>query len=543
MARMRGAILALWVLAATVTAAEAPLPAQAPPLVVEPPAGTRVGAINIKALQIFNTSDPAENRALFRLANRLHYRTRESVLRAQLLFASGDLYSERLRAETERNLRELHFLREPKVRLSSVHDGVAEVEVESHDVWTLQLGPSFSRSGGKNSTGLSFEDKNLLGYGKTLIVGAASDVDRKTTTVEWRDPAVRNGRWRDDFYWSNNSDGRAWRASVWRPFYSLDTRRAYGVMLGNGSALDNRYRLGESYDSYRHALAWLDAYLGWSRGLQSGRTLRLTGGLALQHDEFRTEPGVLTLAPLPRNRRLSYPYLRVDWLRDDFRTSVNLDLIARTEDLQYGFNANLLLGATSRRLDSDRDALLVNAGASYGRRLSDQRQYFLQGTLRGRVEHGRGTDQRWSASAAWYQRTSARTLLHARVTASGGSALDLDHFYELGGDTGLRGYPLRYQLGSGLTLFKLEERLYTPWNILRLLDVGAAAFVDVGRVHGRNPLGVPQLGWLRDAGVGLRLGNSRSSLGNVIHIDIATPLDGERRIDRWQLLVSTEATF
>jgi hypothetical protein len=29
----------------------------------------------------------------------------------------------------------------------------------------------------------------------------------------------------------------------------------------------------------------------------------------------------------------------------------------------------------------------------------------------------------------------------------------------------------------------------------------------------------------------------------VFHIDIATPLDGEARINRWQLLVSTEATF
>ena len=31
----------------------------------------------------------------------------------------------------------------------------------------------------------------------------------------------------------------------------------------------------------------------------------------------------------------------------------------------------------------------------------------------------------------------------------------------LGGDTGLRGYPLRYQNGNQRALFTVEERLYT----------------------------------------------------------------------------------
>jgi len=67
-------------------------------------------------------------------------------------------------------------------------------------------------------------------------------------------------------------------------------------------------------------------------------------------------------------------------------------------------------------------------------------------------------------------------------------------------------------------------------------------FYDAGRTYGSNPVGTPQLGWLRDLGVGLRLGNNRSSLGNVIHIDLAAPLDGED-IKRLQLLVEAAATF
>jgi len=534
------ALLTLLLLtAAGRTRAAQPIPA---PAELEA-AGARIGRITIRALDIFDTSDPAENKALYRAANRWHRRTRESVLRAQLLFASGDRYSQRLLEETERNLRELRFLREPTIRVVAWHDGVVDVEVVTHDVWTLQLGPSFSRGGGHSSTGFSVEDQNLFGHGKTLSVGTSSDVDRHANVFSWYDPAVWNSRWQDQLYWSDNSDGQVWYAAAWRPFYSLDARRAYGLLFGNGSTLDKRYRLGDEFDRYRHELDWLDAYVGWSRGLESGRALRLRAGVAIQRDLFRTEAGVTTLAPVPRDRRLNYPYLRVDWIRDRFRTTTNFELIARTEDQQLGLNANLTLGAASRSFGADRSATIYAGAATYGKEFSQGRQLFLNSTLGGRLEGGAGVDQRWSFAAAWYQRTSQRTLFHAKYTVAGGSRLDLDHYYQLGGDNGLRGYPLRYQQGSGMNLFKVEERVYTPWSLWRLLDIGAAAFIDAGRVTGPNPVGAPALGWLRDAGVGLRLGNSRSSLGNVFHIDIATPLDGESRLDRWQLLVSTEATF
>jgi hypothetical protein len=43
--------------------------------------------------------------------------------------------------------------------------------------------------------------------------------------------------------------------------------------------------------------------------------------------------------------------------------------------------------------------------------------------------------------------------------------------------------------------------------------------------------------------VGLRLGNARASFAEVIHIDVATPLDGDNSISRLQFLVTTENSF
>ena len=516
--------------------------AAAPDVAALEASGARIGTITIRTRDIFDLDDPAENRALFRLANRWHRRTRDGVLRAQLLFASGDLYSQRLLDETERNLRDLRFLREPKITVTRVHDGLVDIEVLTHDVWTLQLGPSFSRSGGTNETSVSFEDKNFFGLGKTIVIGASTNVDRRSTIFEWRDPNVLGSRWRNELYWSDNSDGHVRRVQLWRPFYALDVRRSFGVLAGDAELLDTRYRLGVAYDSYRRRQQTATAYVGWSSGLRVGMTRRLTLGWSMAHDNFSGISNI-TLAAAPQNRRLNYPWLRLDWISDHFHTTQNLDLIARTEDQQFGFSGSVVLGVATRGLGSDRNATIMGGSVGYGRDIATRQQLFFSAAANARLEQGHSRDVRSTGNIAWYWRTSPRTVMHSKLTVARGSSLDLDHYYELGGDTGLRGYPLRYQQGSGLTLFKLEERAYSHWTLWHLFDIGGAAFFDAGRIHGRNPIGAPNLGWLKDAGIGLRLGNSRSSLGNVIHVDLATPLGGDKRLDRLQFLVSTEATF
>jgi hypothetical protein len=92
-------------------------------------------------------------------------------------------------------------------------------------------------------------------------------------------------------------------------------------------------------------------------------------------------------------------------------------------------------------------------------------------------------------------------------------------------------------------LFTAEERFYTDWYPFRLFHIGAAVFADAGRTWGRDVAGEEPLGWLADAGVGLRIGNARSGLGNVLHIDLAAPLVRQPGIDAVQLLVETRHSF
>jgi outer membrane translocation and assembly module TamA len=73
--------------------------------------------------------------------------------------------------------------------------------------------------------------------------------------------------------------------------------------------------------------------------------------------------------------------------------------------------------------------------------------------------------------------------------------------------------------------------------------VGGAVFFDAGRVWGNAPLAAPNLGLLKDAGFGLRFGNTRSGLGNVLHVDLAFPLEAASDISKVQFLLQTEQRF
>jgi hypothetical protein len=60
----------------------------------------------------------------------------------------------------------------------------------------------------------------------------------------------------------------------------------------------------------------------------------------------------------------------------------------------------------------------------------------------------------------------------------------------------------------------------------------------IGRTWGNNSLGRP-----KDVGFGLRLMLIRSSGRDVIHVDIAFPLDGDASIDELQFLVESKRSF
>jgi len=506
-------------------------------------AGARIGEIHVRSRDIFDTGDPAEDKLPFRWANALHVPTRPGVIERALLFKSGDLLSLTLIEETERLLRSNRYLYDVQIRPLAHHDGVVDIEVATRDTWSIDPGISAGRSGGANSSGIHLKDYNLLGSGITVGIGRSTGVDRSSNEFEFANERAFGGWTSLRYSLAQNSDGRRDAASVTRPFYALDARWAAGISVSRDNRIDALYNAGEVASEYRHRQTLAEVFGGWSAGRVDGWVRRTSIGLSLADDSYAAEPGLTAPAQLPADEKLVAPFVRYQLVEDRFEKLENRNLIGRPEFFALGLNASLQLGWAATGLGSSREALLYKGAISRGFEPAPGQTLITTATITGQVADGRIRRQRLSAAAQYYVPQGPRWLFYAAAAGDLLTHPDVGDVLPLGGDNGLRGFPLRYQSGNQRALFTVEERGYTDLYLLRLFRVGGAAFVDVGRAWGgANPNTVAP-GWLGNAGVGLRIVSTRAAFSNVLHVDLAFPIDADAAVKKVQFLVKTRASF
>jgi hemolysin activation/secretion protein len=526
------------------TRIEEPRPAGLPSDAELEAAGAIIGRIDIDTRNIFNESDARESNGLYQLANRLHIRSKRSSIKAQLLFAPGDRYSARKIAETERTLRLLNYIYDARIVPVSYADGTVDIKVITWDVWTLSPGISFGRAGGTNATNFNLQDSNFLGWGKALQVSHGSTVDRTSDTIAWTDPNVFGSRWTSTLTYADSSDGSQRSLLVTRPFYSLDAGWSTKISATSYDRSISRYNLGEIVDQFNDSETSYELSGGVSNGLIDGWTRRLTFGMRYDRNLFLPTPATATPArQLPPDRTLSYPFVGFDLLQDKYAKVGDENQIGRTEDLYFGTEVSGEVGLSRGAFGADRNAIMLAAKALRGIEMSELQQLFLTSDFSSRVEDGRARNLIADAGAKYYWRWRPDWLLYAGLSGTVTSSLDPDMQLLLGGDNGLRGYPLRYEAGTSRALLTVEQRFYTDWYPFRLARVGGAIFADVGRTWGSGVIGNSDPGLLRDVGFGLRLGNTRSGLGNVLHVDFAFPLNDIAGIQKFQFLVQTMQSF
>lgn len=541
--RILGCILALWSLGSAAEAADDFATQKVPSAHELEVAGAVIGEIVIDAQNIFDLTDPRESSGLYRLADTLHVPTRKHVIRDQLLFKPGDPYRQRSLEESERILRSARYLYDASVKPVGWHDGRVDILVTTRDVWTLNPGIAFGRHGGKNSFGFELEELNIMGTGTAISAAHKSGVDRDSDIIEFEDRHL-GGSWVSlATAYANNSDGSTQALALERPFYSLSTPWAAGLKALDDDHIGSLYDRGEIIDQFRKRARTATVFGGRSPGLVNGWTTRWTVGATYDEAQFSAAPDWSGPGLLPEDRRLIYPWIGFELVQNDFEKHENRDQIGRTEDFHLGTHLRAQVGWAGTAFGSDRDALMFDAAADYGLKPDEVSMLLLNATASGRFEYGSLANARLDAGARYYREQSPRRLFFATVVATATHELDLDDQILLGGDNGLRGYPLRYQAGTARALMTLEQRYFTDWYPFRLFRLGGAVFCDVGRTWGQSEPAGPSLGILKDVGVGLRIGNSRSGLGNIIHIDVAMPLDGDSSISNVQFLVETRQRF
>ena len=293
--------------------------------------GATIGTIRIDPQNIFDLGDPRENGTFFQVANALHIRTREEVIRGGLLFKPGERVSARLIDETERLFRTHHFFYDVTIRPVAYHDGVVDIEITTRDTWTLDVTGKVSRSGGANTTAFGIKDENFLGTATALGFTQVSDPDRHGWEFEVSYPRAFDGWTKLAYIQGHFNDGNLKTATILRPFYALDTRWAAGATGLDQDRIDSIYNAGDVASKYRHRVKSGEAFGGWSRGSIDGWTQRYSLGVTAQDDSYELAPDETAPAPFPVNHKVRGPFLRYEVVEDQFVRMRNRDQIARTE--------------------------------------------------------------------------------------------------------------------------------------------------------------------------------------------------------------------
>jgi len=509
----------------------------------KPDEGSPIGTITIRRQNVFNIDNPDEDKALYRFINRFHIMTREKVIAKQLLFKSGEPFSKQRIEETERLLRRNKYLFDADISAKQQQDGTVDITIDTRDVWTLNPELSISRAGGEGTTAFGIEENNLFGYGQRVLLTHTENVDRRSNRFEFSDRQLGQSWVSLNLRIADNSDGHSNLLSIVKPFQSLDTRWMAGGFVFDDERRSALYNLGNEVAEFRHERENYSAFTGWSGGLQDGWVKRWSVGIAYDDNQFSAVDNPVLPPAIPQDRKLVYPFIGFEFLEDRFQKSSNSNQIERAEDFYFGTRFSATLGWSDTAFDADRDALIFTVAANTAFGSMDSKALLLAANVSGRNESGTTANATANFNARYFFRQSEKHLFFANLETTAGLNLDLDNPVEIGGDTGLRGYPIRYQSGDSRVLLTIEQRYFTDWYPFQLFRVGGAVFFDTGRTYGADPLGGENLGWLSDVGFGLRFAPTRLGTKKIIHLDIAFPLDGDPTIDSVQILLKAKNSF
>lgn len=502
----------------------------------------RIDKIYINIGDVFDTQDPKENNALYRLANTLHINTRESVVHNIILFKSGDIYSIQQLAESERLLRNQAFIYDAVIRPVNIRPDKVDIQIFTRDVWTLAPGGSFSREGGENSSSFELEESNFLGYGKHMKVRSKKGVERSENSYRYDDPNLLGSRHTLSLLHSNNSDGQRSGITFLRPFYALEAKKSYGFSWLKDDRVDTEFDdFGTAYNA-RHQDDFWESFIGVSHRIEKDRTLRLTYGYT--YDQHRYSPiGDANEEFIPEDIRDSYPWMGIAYVEDRFIKSRRIHFLNRTEDVNLGHDANLRIGWTDHNIGSLNDGLIIRGGYQYNAIMHKGALLSHEFKIDGRIVSDRWVDALISSRTEYFFKKDPKLTNYVSLQLDYGRDLSAEKILVLGGDTGLRGYPLDMQQGDNRFIFTYEKRFYYDVHIMRLIHVGSVIFFDIGRAWDTGGTYANNQGVLKDIGFGLRMESSKSGKNQVYHIDFAMPLDGNDSIKDYQITAKTESTF
>lgn len=466
--------------------------------------------------------------------NRLHYRTRESFVRDDLLFKEGDCYEPALLTDSERTLRNYPFIASASVEALRGADGNWDVQVHTRDEWSTWPRLHIALDGRLLFQGFSLRESNLLGRGITSSLFYSRVDESRNRGAFFRFPRLLGSRSDGIVSAGKTRIGEFVNLQVAYPFLGEVGRVAVAQRI---SYQDNYLRFGTgTRTGISHVLLPVRSFrtdlMVARRWGQPGGLLELAGSISFldtdpsrrvedvriayndRFDDLTPVPDTLFQAIQEETGRVrstvAGALLNVRGIH--FLPRKGLELLRGVQDVAVGKEAGIFLGmglsGQGTRAASAGDMVLgghVFTGQSHPRALVQ-----LRGLVEGRrARVTEGGESPWrdirtegEATAYWMPPRWPGNFF-GRISYQGGWRIEKPYQSTLGGIGKLRGY-FEEELPVGASLVAtVEARANLPWP--NMVDLGLTGFLDMGRGWDE---GVPfgrDTGWLSTVGGGLRL--------------------------------------
>lgn len=321
--------------------------------------------IYCRKLQVFGPSDIydtsfSSSMKLLRLANNLHYDSREWVIRQSLFFHTGDTVNVYELADNERYLRNLPFIQDARIYItlvSSTSDSV-DINVITKDVFEYggalgELSPT--------SVQFNIYNNDLFGAGQALNfgflwnelyspeVGTQLQYTKSNIGGSFIDGTVGYTYLNNNNSLDTNNYEGSYYINLNRPLFRSVTTFIGGISLANNFAI-NVHSLSDSlFRNYKYDI--VDGWLGYNFRPKQKRNGEMAKGpnvgfLARHYNLYFTQPPapyIYKTDPSYNNRR--YMLGEVAVYKQDFFKAHYFFGFGRTEDIPLGYNIGIYGGA------------------------------------------------------------------------------------------------------------------------------------------------------------------------------------------------------
>lgn len=483
--------------------------------------GKIIKNIKIVRKNVFDDLIDEKTPFYYRWANSLHIKTRERIVRSELLFDVGQPLDIDKAVESERNLRLRGFIGEAFITAKPNGGDGVDLTVTTIDYWSTKISVFSELGGGDYVIGAAASEVNFLGYGQTVELSAQTGSEQDGYSFLIEEDRLGGSRLATSLFYADYTLGEVFWASLSRPQYSLSVSTGFAARYQRSPGIGRLFFQGREFFRYNRTLQRFDLSSVYS----SGRFRRADFYFDYTYDSRQYSPEDVN-SPynhlIPSDEIRSYPSIGFGLSLIKYGLERFLDEAGTPEDLKLGASLRFSIGRSLSEFGSDFQGTRPEISLSILAKPADPVFIGARDIVWWWRHGGHNTEIRHRTEAMLYYKTGSTQVLALRGLADFAWRQKRNYQIVLGGGNGLRGYSAYEFSGNRLALGNIEYRIYFPLEILTV-RFGAAAFFDIGRAwYEAEKIDLEDL--RSDFGIGLRFGLTRSSTSRVLRLDVAKSL-------------------